>query len=139
MNRTGKVIVGTFLSIPILFQLYLLSEQRPSKMPISKQDKQKKTQRLTQAQSEEFQNNIKQFYENMKEEKAFSIVRIPERSEKPREIGITEVRDSGLGLNALQDLLETMGEYIDVFKHPCGSQRLMSRDYIKKKIRLAKD
>ena len=71
-------------------------------------------------------------------EKAFGFVRLAERSKKPRETGITEIRDSSMGLRHLQDLCEVAGDYIDILKTAGGSQRLQDRDLVKKKIEICK-
>ncbi len=46
---------------------------------------------------------------------------IPERSEKPRNKGITMVMDKGLGMNQAQDLVETAGFLIDFIKLGFGT------------------
>ena len=73
-----------------------------------------------------------------KEEKAFNFLKIMERTKKPREAGITEIRDMQMGLRQLEDLCEVAGEYIDILKFTAGGQRLMSREYVRKKIELCK-
>jgi len=73
-----------------------------------------------------------------KEGKAFSFVKLAERSKKPREKGITEIRDVQIGLRQLQDLCEVAGDYIDILKTAGGSQRLQDRELVKKKIDLCR-
>ncbi len=73
-----------------------------------------------------------------KEEKAFSFVGMAERSKKPRKTGITEIRDMQIGLRQLQDLCEVAGDYIDILKTACASQRLENRELVKKKIDLCR-
>jgi phosphosulfolactate synthase (CoM biosynthesis protein A) len=72
-------------------------------------------------------------------EKAFGFLRIAPRPPKPRETGVTEVRDRGMGIRSLQDLLEAAGEYIDILKFAGGVQRLQNRDFIRRKISLARE
>ncbi|MBI2918698.1 MAG: phosphosulfolactate synthase [Chloroflexi bacterium] len=71
--------------------------------------------------------------------KAFSFVPIAERQHKPRKVGITEVRDWGMGRHALEDLLQSAGEYIDILKMPAGVYRLQDRDYVREKISLCQE
>ena len=63
-------------------------------------------------------------------ERAFSFLRINERSSKPRTAGLTEIRGpyyTTLGKRQLEDILETMGEYVDSLKFAGGSFSLMPR------------
>ncbi len=63
-------------------------------------------------------------------ERAFSFLRINQRSPKPRAIGLTEIRGpyyTPLGKRQLEDILETMGEYVDSLKFAGGSFSLMPR------------
>jgi len=46
---------------------------------------------------------------------------LPDRAEKPRGRGLTEISDKGLGLNLLRDTIEIAGEYIDLAKFSIGS------------------
>ena len=65
------------------------------------------------------------------DQRAFSFLRTNDRGEKPRKVGVTEVRGPSYatyGLNHLEDLLRTMGAYIDSFKYAGGSFSLMPRD-----------
>jgi len=73
-----------------------------------------------------------------KQEKAFSFVRVNKRSEKPRDRGITEIRDRVLGLRQLQDLCEAAGDYIDILKIGSMQARFQDRDFVKKKIELCR-
>jgi len=64
------------------------------------------------------------------EERAFAFLRLNERGLKPPTQGITEIRGpyySPLGKRYLQDVLETMGEYVDALKFAGGSFSLMPR------------
>ncbi|MEN2974400.1 MAG: phosphosulfolactate synthase [Candidatus Caldarchaeales archaeon] len=75
-------------------------------------------------------------------EKAFGFISIRDLPRKPRDIGLTEIRGpyySPVTLGYLRDLLDDWGEYIDGFKFAGGSQRLLSRDLVKKIIRLCHD
>ncbi|MGB7001066.1 MAG: phosphosulfolactate synthase [Halobacteriota archaeon] len=46
--------------------------------------------------------------------KAFEIIDVVNRAEKPRDVGLTMVLDKGLGYHAAQDLMEYASEYIDL-------------------------
>jgi phosphosulfolactate synthase (CoM biosynthesis protein A) len=64
------------------------------------------------------------------EGRAFPFVRLNERPVKPRTTGMTEIRGpyyTTLGRRALEDILETMGEWIDALKFAGGSFTLMPR------------
>jgi len=64
------------------------------------------------------------------EERAFPFVRLNERPPKPRTLGITGIRGpyyTTLGRRALEDVLETMGEWVDALKFAGGSFTLMPR------------
>jgi phosphosulfolactate synthase (CoM biosynthesis protein A) len=57
-------------------------------------------------------------------QRAFSFLRFNEREAKPRTRGVTEIRGpyyTPLGKRYLQDILETMGQYIDGLKFGGGS------------------
>ncbi|CAG7642308.1 Phosphosulfolactate synthase [Paenibacillus allorhizosphaerae] len=60
------------------------------------------------------------------------------RTTKPRNLGKTMVIDKGLGLHALEDLLETAGAYIDMLKIGFGTSPLYSTSFLEKKIEMAK-
>ncbi|MGH7264164.1 MAG: phosphosulfolactate synthase [Candidatus Rokuibacteriota bacterium] len=63
-------------------------------------------------------------------ERAFSFLRLNERDRKPRTRGLTEIRGpyyTPMGKRYLEDVLETMGEYVDTLKFACGSFSLMPR------------
>jgi len=59
---------------------------------------------------------------------------IPLRPDKPRVEGITMVMDKGLGMNAVEDLVETAGHLIDFLKLGFGTSYVNQN--IKKKISL---
>jgi len=62
--------------------------------------------------------------ENEGMERAFRFIRMNERESKPRTRGITEIRGpyySVMGKRYLEDVLETMGEYVDSLKFAAGS------------------
>jgi len=46
---------------------------------------------------------------------------LPQRTEKPRQNGLTHVLDKGLGPNAVRDLLNTAADYIDIVKLGWGT------------------
>jgi phosphosulfolactate synthase (CoM biosynthesis protein A) len=67
------------------------------------------------------------------EERAFSFLKVNERQAKPRQRGVTEIRGpyyTPMGKHYLQDILETMGVYVDVLKFAGGSFSLMPRNVI---------
>ncbi len=73
-------------------------------------------------------------------ERPFSFLRMNERPAKPRERGITEIRGpyySVVGKRYLEDVLETMGEYVDSIKFAGGSFSLMSRGVLTEFIETA--
>lgn len=59
---------------------------------------------------------------------------LPERTIKPREYGITEISDKGLGLNTLKDLIDISGDFIDLAKFSIGSAVITG--LLKEKIQL---
>jgi len=75
-------------------------------------------------------------------ERAFSFLRINERSLKPRTTGLTEIRGpyyTPLGKRHLEDILETMGEYVDSLKFAGGSFSLMPRPALIELLKLSHD
>lgn len=73
------------------------------------------------------------------EERAFAFLRTNQRQGKPRQRGVTEIRGpyyTPMGKNYLQDILETMGAYVDVLKFAGGSFSLMPRKVIKELLDL---
>jgi phosphosulfolactate synthase (CoM biosynthesis protein A) len=63
-------------------------------------------------------------------ERAFAFLRVNQRQAKPRTRGLTEIRGpyyTPLGKRCLQDVLETMGAYVDILKFAGGSFALMPR------------
>src|SRR5437764_12324190 len=72
--------------------------------------------------------------------RAFPFIRMNEREGKPRKRGITEIRGpyyTPMGKRYLEDVLETMGEYVDSLKFAGGSFTLMPQDALKEIIDLA--
>jgi phosphosulfolactate synthase (CoM biosynthesis protein A) len=66
--------------------------------------------------------------------RAFSFIRMNERPGKPRSKGVTEIRGpyyTVMGKRYLEDVLETMGEYVDSLKFAGGSFSLMKREVLK--------
>ncbi|NHN28847.1 phosphosulfolactate synthase [Paenibacillus agricola] len=61
------------------------------------------------------------------------------RTDKPRLLGKTMVIDKGLGLHALEDLLQTAGCYVDFLKIGFGTSPLYEPDLLKQKIAMAKE
>src|SRR5437764_1440303 len=73
-------------------------------------------------------------------ERGFTYLRTNEREGKPRKRGITEIRGpyyTPMGKRYLEDVLETMGEYVDALKFAGGSFTLMPRKATKEIIDLA--
>lgn len=73
-------------------------------------------------------------------DRAFAFLRTNERGSKPRTRGITEIRGpyyTPMGRRYLEDLLETMGAYVDSLKFAGGSFALMPRTVLKEIIELA--
>lgn len=73
-------------------------------------------------------------------ERAFPFIRLNEREGKPRTRGLTEMRGpyyTPMGKRYLEDVLETMGEYVDSLKFAGGSFTLMPEKELKAIIDLA--
>ncbi len=71
--------------------------------------------------------------------RAFEFLKVNERPAKPRSRGVTEIRGpyyTPMGKRYLQDILETMGAYVDVLKFAGGSFSLMPREALKELIDL---
>jgi phosphosulfolactate synthase (CoM biosynthesis protein A) len=69
--------------------------------------------------------------------RSFGFLHINERGGKPRKTGVTEIRGpyyTPLGKRALQDILETMGAYVDAFKFSGGSFALMPEKAVRELI-----
>ncbi len=67
-------------------------------------------------------------------ERSFAFLPINERGRKPRTAGITEMRGpyyAPVGRRYLEDIFETMGAYVDIFKFSGGSFSLMPRQAVK--------
>jgi phosphosulfolactate synthase (CoM biosynthesis protein A) len=67
-------------------------------------------------------------------ERAFAFLRLNERPPKPRSRGVTEIRGpyyTPVGRRYLEDLLETMGGYVDTLKYAGGSFALMPREAVR--------
>ncbi len=76
---------------------------------------------------------------NKTEERAFGFLRINDRQGKPRTRGVTEIRGpyyAPMGPRYLEDILETMGAYVDVLKFAGGSFSLMPRKAVKQLLDL---
>lgn len=57
------------------------------------------------------------------------------RTSKPRKTGITMVIDKGLGLNQVDDLLATAGDYVDVVKLTFGTSAFYDFSLLQEKVR----
>ena len=74
--------------------------------------------------------------------RAFDFLKVNERQTKPRSQGVTEIRGpyyTPMGKRYLQDILETMGAYVDALKFAAGSFSLMPRQAVKELIDLCHD
>lgn len=74
-----------------------------------------------------------------RDDRAFSFLRFNDRPAKPRTTGLTEIRGlyyTPMGKRYLQDILETMGTYVDILKFSGGSFSLMPRKVVKELIEL---
>jgi phosphosulfolactate synthase (CoM biosynthesis protein A) len=72
-------------------------------------------------------------------DRAFDFLRLNERPAKPRHCGVTEVRGpyyTPMGKHYLEDILETMGTYVDALKFAGGSFALMPRQAVRELIDL---
>lgn len=72
-------------------------------------------------------------------ERAFPFLRVNARPPKPRRTGVTEIRGpyyTPVGARYLQDVLDTMGAYVDSFKFAGGSFSLMPRSAVKELIEI---
>jgi phosphosulfolactate synthase (CoM biosynthesis protein A) len=72
-------------------------------------------------------------------DRSFPQLSVNDRSAKPRKRGITEIREpyyTPMGTRYLQDILETMGAYVDSLKFAGGSFTLMPRQAVKDLIDL---
>ncbi len=70
-------------------------------------------------------------------DRGFEYLQVNEREGKPRKKGITEIRGpyyAPVGKRSLQDILETMGHYVDIFKFSGGSFSLMPRKAVSELI-----
>jgi len=75
-------------------------------------------------------------------EAGFSYTRTAHRGGKPRQCGLTEIRGpyySVVGRNYLEDVLATMGDYIDSFKFAGGSFTLLPTNELRGIIALCHD
>src|SRR3954451_24681100 len=61
------------------------------------------------------------------------------RADKPRTLGKTMVIDKGLGIHALDDLLQTASSYVDMLKMGFGTSPLYKTETLIRKIEMAKD
>jgi len=75
--------------------------------------------------------------ENEKERAFGSIVKFPvKRKEKPRDYGLTWFLDWGDGISYLEEILEAVGDHLDLAKLPALSAGLQPLKYLRKKIDL---
>ena len=67
---------------------------------------------------------------------AFDFIQLPNRSQKPRESGLTMMLDKGLTLSEVKELSEMAAGYIDLAKLGWGTSRILSRNFVKAKIEM---
>src|SRR6185437_2211241 len=75
-------------------------------------------------------------------DRAFSFLQCNQRTPKPRTRGLTEIRGpyyTAFGKRHLEDVLETMGEYVDSLKFAGGSFSLMPRRVLTEFLKLCHD
>lgn len=75
-------------------------------------------------------------------DRAFEFLHVNDRPDKPRGRGITEIRGpyyDPMGPRELQDLLETMGWYVDIYKFSGGSFALMAESTVRELIDICHD
>jgi phosphosulfolactate synthase (CoM biosynthesis protein A) len=73
----------------------------------------------------------------MNEDRPFAFLRRNDRPPKPRQRGVTEIRGpyyTPMGKRYLEDVLETMGAYVDALKFAGGSFTLMPRRAVRELI-----
>jgi phosphosulfolactate synthase (CoM biosynthesis protein A) len=78
-------------------------------------------------------------YSAREDGRAFAFLKVNERQAKPRSRGLTEIRGpyyTPMGRRYLEDVLETMGPYVDSLKFAGGSFSLMPRTVVKDMIDL---
>src|SRR3954469_21479470 len=71
--------------------------------------------------------------------RAFGAIRMNDRPGKPRRVGMTEIRGpyyTPMGPRYLEDILDTMGAYVDALKFAGGSFSLMPREVIARIVEL---
>ena len=69
--------------------------------------------------------------------KSFNFL-LPNRSEKPRNNGLTMALDKGLGYESAKSLMELSGDYVDLLKFGWGTIVIHDRNIIKNKIKMYK-
>ena len=76
----------------------------------------------------------------MSQQRAFTDIPLPTRSEKPRNTGLTMMIDWGLPLGQQKDVLESASDYIDMAKVAATIPALLPEEVLKKKhlLRLSK-
>ncbi len=67
----------------------------------------------------------------------YHLTKIPERTAKPRNTGLTMVMDKGLSLREVEDLIDTCGDYVDIVKFGWATSFVTSR--LEEKIKLFQD
>jgi phosphosulfolactate synthase (CoM biosynthesis protein A) len=73
------------------------------------------------------------------DQRAFSFLRMNRRGEKPRRVGLTEIRGpyyTPMGPRYLEDVLDTVGDHVDSLKFAGGSFALMRRRAVRALIDL---
>jgi phosphosulfolactate synthase (CoM biosynthesis protein A) len=82
---------------------------------------------------------VKKESRHAENERAFASLPLNTREAKPRKNGVTEIRGpyyTPMGKRQLEDILETMGSYVDILKFAGGSFSLMPRRVVKELVDL---
>lgn len=78
-------------------------------------------------------------YDDGLADRAFSMVALPARPAKPRDIGLTVVADKGLGAHAVEDLLALSSDSIDWVKVASSTARLYRPPVLASKVARYRD
>lgn len=122
------------LNHPFALESVMKSQKKSQKTRGSKSKSQ------TQSQYQSKSNSKTKIRQDKVVDHAFSFVPKNSLQNKPRTRGITEIRGpyyTPMGTRYLQDVLETMGEYVDSLKFAGGSFSLMPRNRLREIIDLA--
>ncbi len=71
---------------------------------------------------------------NCLEDKAYGFITIPPRTAKPRERGLTVVSDKRVGMRAMADMFDLVGDFVDWMKYGFSAVRIVTPELMQKKI-----